>query len=497
MRKIQFIVFALLTALLFTVLFYKKSIGINLLLFEVILIPVMIYFNRPVKFNFFTVLLLVSTATTAIFTMLISTSWVIFINFILLFALATALNFQGSKSFLHLGIETIIRSFLAQARVFQKGQEDSNTTGGRSMRKLLYFVIFPALIFLFFFVLYVSSSSVFYNRFLPFFEFLGKLNISIILFFILGVIVANVLLAKTVPTSIYQNDISSSDNLIRQRKRHFYPFKKDGLSMQNKAGIVLLSLLNLLILFFNYLDITTIWFNFSWEGDMLKEFVHQGTWVLVFSVIISAAIALYFFHGNLNFYSKNKTLKTLTSAWIFQNLVMTISVIIRNYWYINYFGLAYKRIAVIFFLTLVAIGLISIIFKIIKVKSSYFLLRINGLSLLLVLFVSSLFNWDVIIAKYNFKHCNRSFIEYRFMAQLNDSSLPFTVKSLDELQKIDEIQRKAIPFNIDHTYYWDYNQYYDKMEKRRSNFLRNYKKRSFLEWNLADYRAYEELKTKQ
>ena len=107
------------------------------------------------------------------------------------------------------------------------------------------------------------------------------------------------------------------------------------------------------------------------------EFVHEGTWLLVFSVFLSAAIALFFFKGNLNYFSKNKWLKRLTIVWIAQNLVMVISVMLRNYWYITYFGLAYKRIAVLFFLLLTMIGLITIIIKILNKKSSYYLWRVT------------------------------------------------------------------------------------------------------------------------
>lgn len=494
MKKTPFMIAALSAALLFTILFYQKMIGINLLLFEIILIPAMIYFNRPVKFNLFTVLLLISTAITALATFFFHTGWSIIVNFLLLFTLATALNNQGSRSFFHLGMETLVRSFLSQVRIFQKWPENENNGSKRSVHKWFYVILLPILILLFFFVLYVLSNSIFYEKFLPFFEYIAQLNIALILFFILGIIVANFLLAKTVPTNIYQEDIASSDKLIRKRKRHFEPFKMDGLLTQNRAGIVLLSLLNLLILFFNYLDINTIWFNFSWEGNMLKEFVHQGTWLLLISVLISAIIALYFFHGNLNFYSKNKPLKILTLIWIVQNLIMTISVIIRNYHYIHYFGLAYKRIAVLFFLALVIIGLISIIVKIVKVRSSYFLLRINGLSFLAVLVISSLFNWSVVIAKHNFKHYDRSFIEYRFMAQLNNSSLPYTVKTLSELQEIDVMQKKVIPFNTSERGYWDYHHYHTKMQERKTDFLLHYEKISILEWNFADYWAYQKLK---
>lgn len=493
MKKYQFVIAALAAALLFTVMFYQKSIGVNLLLFEMLLIPVMIYVNRPVRFNLFTILLLISTICTAFATLIFNTGWSIVVNFILLFALSTALNYQGSRSFFHLSLETVARSFLSQIRIFQKWPQSANNGSSRSMYKWFYVVLLPILILLFFFALYISSSSTFYDKFEPLFQYIAQLNIGLIFFFILGIVVANMLLVKTIPTDIYRDDISSSDNLIRKRKHHLTSFKIDGLLTQNRAGIVLLSLLNVLILFFNCSDISTVWFNFTWDGNMLKEFVHQGTWLLVVSVIISASIALYFFHGNLNFYSKNKSLKILTIIWIVQNLVMTTSVIIRNYWYIHYFGLAYKRIAVLFFLALVVIGLICIIVKIVRVKSSYFLLRVNGLSLLFILVVSSFFNWNVVIGKHNFKHYDRSFIEYRFMAQLDDSSLPYTIKTIDELQEINRVQKKIIPFDISNSCYWDYTEYHERMKERERNFLFDYGKRSILEWNFADFRAYKKL----
>ncbi|MDL2228018.1 DUF4173 domain-containing protein [Bacteroidales bacterium OttesenSCG-928-K03] len=493
MKKYQFFLLSLATALIFTFLFYKKSLGINLLLFEAIFIPAMIYMNRPVKFNFLTSSLLIAAIVTGIFVMLYSTTWGIIINFLFLFMLATALNNRGSKSFIHVGLETFPRTILAQTYVFQKSDDEQKNSKSGSLRKIVYFVIIPLLILIIFFLLYVASSSTFYNRVESVFRFISELNFALILFFILGIIVANVLLVNTKPTSIYTSDTSSTDDLIRRRKPYYYHFRKDGLIMQNRVGIILLVLLNLLILFFNYLDISTIWFGFTWEGDTLKEFVHQGTWVLILTVIISAGIALYFFHNNLNFYSKNKTLKTLTVIWLCQNFIMMISVIIRNYWYIHYFGLAYKRIAVMFFLVLVAIGLISIIFKVLKVKSTYYLLRVNGLSLFLILFISTLFNWDVIIAKHNFKHYDRSYVEYRFMAKMDESALPYTVKPIDELINIDNTQREIMPAHLRYNYYWSYSEYYEKIEEKKDDFLLDYPNRKFLEWNYADYKAYKML----
>jgi hypothetical protein len=293
--------------------------------------------------------------------------------------LGYTLAFQKGRSFPHVAFGTFLRFFSAQFSVFKSHPEDkinSSSSFTAKLYKFFFFVIIPGCILLFFFLLYLSSSSIFAQSVQPFLNKLGdvlsNINFSLIIFFILGIIVTNPLLMKTKPLFIYEYDLSSNNELTRIRKKQFFTFRITALQTQNKTGIVLLFLLNALILFFNYTDIANIWIGFKWDGTFLKEFVHEGTWMLLFSVFISACIALYFFHNNLNFYSKNKLLKQLTVLWIAQNLIMTISVAIRNFYYINYFGLAYKRIAVLFFLILVAVGLITIIIKIINVKSSYF-----------------------------------------------------------------------------------------------------------------------------
>jgi hypothetical protein len=146
------------------------------------------------------------------------------------------------------------------------------------------------------------------------------------------------------------------------------------------------------------------------------------------------------------------------------------------------------------FLVLVAVGLISIIVKILNKKSTYYLLRINGLSLLLVLAVSALFNWDTMIAKYNFTHYNRSLIEYRFIAELSDAALPYSVKTLEELSEINAVQEKIMPSEIiSQSYLWSYQAYHWRVSWQEYIFLKTYKSRSILEWNLPDYLAYRKL----
>lgn len=500
MKKKQVLLVNLAIAVFFAIIFYGNYIGINLLLFELVAIPIMLYINRPVKYNILTKTILGSVLLSAVMVVLLNTSWSIFINIFLLFTLSTTLSYKGFRSFVHTLLESFFKLFTSQFSIFLDWQEakTERKQSNFSFRKLFYLVIIPLLIFILFIILYSSASTVFYQKFEGIFNaisrFFESINFVFILMIILGLIIGNILFLKTNPVGIYEIDLDGNDNLLRKRVKHYSPFKLTGLKLQNLSGIILLISLNILVFYFNVLDVINIWFGFQWDGGVLREFVHEGTWVLVFSIFISAAIALYFFRGNLNFFSKNKLLKSLTILWLSQNLIMTVSVIIRNYWYINYFGLAYKRIAVLFFLLLTIIGLITIILKILNKKSSFFLWRTNSFALVLVLVFSTCINWDVQIAKFNFKNYDRSLLDYKFLAHLSSSALPYTLKDIDELETINETQKKVIPFDINRGYLWDIYEYHDEIILNKERFLKRYSHMNFLEWNLADHQTYKKIK---
>ena len=137
-------------------------------------------------------------------------------------------------------------------------------------------------------------------------------------------------------------------------------------------GILLLGSLNALLLLLNALDIHHVWFNFHFEGQYLKSFVHQGTWLLIVSIVLGALIVLYYFRGDLNFHTGNRTIKVLSYLWLTQNAVLVVSVAIRNYWYIHHYALAYKRIGVAFFLLATLVGLLLIMVKVRNQRSRHF-----------------------------------------------------------------------------------------------------------------------------
>ena len=174
---------------------------------------------------------------------------------------------------------------------------------------------------------------------------------------------------------------------------------------------------------------------------------------------------------------------------------MAISVCIRNIWYIKYFGLAFGRIEVFFFLALVIIGLISTIIKISRRKTIYYLFKVNSYSFMVIISLSALINWDVAIADYNFAH-NK--IDYSFMEGLDDPALPILTKTREELDNIDKQKQQDKNYDPEYDYYYQNASivYETNIKYKIKNFKERYENQSILEWNYADQWAYRELDKK-
>lgn len=496
------LIISLISSLIFALLFYKNQIGLNLLLFNFISLGFLFYVHKPKKLQFLTILVLVAVILSSIMVVTINSSWSIFINILMLLCFSSLIAFKKMRSFINSFGESFTRVFSSQFSIFLPWHKKTNISPNNkasvfaelTFTKLIKIIILPLLIVILFIILYSNASSLFYEKFSFLINFiseiLNRIQYDIVLIILLGYVISNILYMKTKPTFFYYFDRKATTKLDETKFTAALSSNNTDIRTLYLSGIILLFLLNLLIFYFNLLDISNIWLNFKWDGSFLKEFVHEGTWILVFCIILSSAIALYFFKSTLNFYKNNKFLKTLTILWLFQNIIMCISVGIRNYWYIQYFGLAYKRIAILFFLLLTIIGIVSIIIKILNKKSSFYLWQLNGISLVLILTISTCFNWDLIIAKHNFKHYDRSLIDYYFMSKLSDSTLPIIYKTHAELEEINKVQEASLPFDIHLPYLWDIYAYQSKVSTRYNNFINEYPDRNFLEWNYADYKAY-------
>ena len=488
-----------LSAILFSILFYKQALGLNLLIFETFFV-IFLFLTKQIKFSS-KIQMICSTGflLTAVFTVLTHSTLSYIIHFISLLVYVGILSYPYAKSIINIFFISIISIFQSQVEFF-RNVTNSKVKGksfGKTIWKFRIFII-PATVISIFLAIYKASNPLFDKLTINFgsvfqnvLDFIfSDIEILFVLTFLLGLIISNIILFRTKNSSIERGDAAASDLLIRNKKKNSRSFGTVSLKYELKAALFLLFILNAILLILNITDIYLVWFNFDWDGQTLKQFVHEGTYLLILSILISIAIVLYFFRGNINFYKKNKLLKKLSYLWLFQNAILAISVGVRNYWYIEYFALAYKRIGVAIFLVLTLYGLYSVFVKIKNSKSGFYLFRTNAMTLYIVLILSSIVNWDSLIAKYNFANAESAFLHFDYLAHLSNKSLPYLDKSISELNKIENIQKEKFAFETD---FMNAQEYFLHIESKKTAFKKNWESKGFLSWNLPEYIAYNKL----
>ncbi len=325
-------------------------------------------------------------------------------------------------------------------------------------------------------------------------------------FLLLGLFVCGVLLLKASVVFFSEKDMRQVNDLYR-RRGNFKAWKKSGwfdllslfmgrfangtmaLRNENTVGITSLFLLNLLLFSINSIDVVYVWFGFRYNDSLnLSAYVHEGTGLLILSIVLAMAVLLFFFRGNLNFYTRNKWLRYGAIAWIVQNMILVVSVFIRDYYYFVHMGLAYKRIGVVVFLVMVLAGLVTVFLKIQWKKSNYFLFRVNAWVAVVVLTLCSLVHWDLLIAEHNLARKGKVPVDVNFLLSLSDRTLPV-------IEQNKEVLDTAFLRQMDEVNYI----YRDRVTPmayftiRKQSFFAEQDRYSWLSWNLADATVKQEL----
>lgn len=262
------------------------------------------------------------------------------------------------------------------------------------------------------------------------------------------------------------------------------PLALDPLERERRAGVVLLVLVNAVLLIVNLIDISWVWIGFTVPEDFsLKQFVHEGTWLLIISILLSIMVLLYLFRGNLNFHPRNATLKRLATVWIAQNFILGISVFLRNWHYISFHGLAYKRIGVIVFLALVLIGLITLYHKVRDRRSFFYLTRVNGWAWFAMLIGLTLVEWDSTIVRYNLKHDNPGEIDIDNYLAMSDKVLPMLYANLTQVEEQMSRHRNNRVRWVEHL---DPVTFREQLDAKRTRFLQRVEGQHWQESNWAD-----------
>jgi hypothetical protein len=364
--------------------------------------------------------------------------------------------------------------------------------------RVFYFLkitLIPFIIVIVFAVLYSISNSVFAdfigNFISTIFNFIANIfeyiSFSMLLFSLGGMLIVGGVIYKHNSSKVEEEEISENEFIVRKRKIHFFNKAINALTKEYRIAILMLFFVNVLVLILNCIDIKYLWFGFEHKaGFCFKDFVHEGTELLIVSIILAILIVIYYFRNNLNFYPNNKWLKLLANLWMIQNLILVISVGLRNYYYIYIHALAYKRIGVFFFLILVAVGLVTMLIKINQKRSAYFLLRINSWSVYILLLILSCINWDETIVQFNINHWNKKDVDVDFYYELSPRVSYYLYEHLPTI-------KEQIDGNQNENHRWMENTSIEIFEsqliKRMKNYIHDTSQNSWQSWNYADEKS--------
>lgn len=494
--------------ILFSLLFLNEKMAINLVLFDLFILAALFLLYAEARQNAavrwfalghltsLAMLVLHNTTLSAIaciVTLILTVSYGLYLHRSPWFASAS-------------GITNIILSpYLFFVRMFNR--EDKKQAGGKWSRGIR-FAILPVALLVFFYVIYSLGNNALS-------QFTGKMLEKISAFFehfqwgqrlmlmVPGLFICSALLLKTASAYFSKKEEGHEDEIARKRiswaERSHNPMYNlfqtlmgrmvtgmMALKNENTIGLISLALLNALLLIVNIIDLDTVWLNYRPAADLpVHEMVHEGTWVLIFSIIMAMAVVLFFFKGNLNFYKKNNWLKMGAYAWIIQNTFLVASVFMRDLYYIQMYGLAYKRIGVLFFLLMVLIGLISVVVKVNKRKSIYYLLRMNAVAAIIVLVLASAIHWDELIAGYNLSRRDKVTLDVPFLLSLSDKTIPLMEKNLDALKQYSLRDAEKLK---QYTFYVPGGDelYVQQLKDKEQQFVKKQAMYSWLSWNYAD-----------
>jgi hypothetical protein len=426
----------LIAAVLFSLLFYGQSVGLNLALFAVLALVLLLFYNLK-KFRDRGVLLhSVAYLLSAVLVFVHDSSLSVMANILMFVSLVGAVSESQSSIYLKWlnGLYTSIAGFFHRNIDRQEASQASNWKQKADLPQLAKLIGIPIVFIILFVLLYRQGNPVFEGLIARInFDFI---NLQWLLFTLMGYYLFSNIAQPVLVEPATSADLSVSNNLLETAN-----FSEASLKKEQQLGTTLLGLLNLLLLVYILTDIISINAMIVSKASLLSIQVHNGINTLIASIIIAIIIILYFFRGNLNFYAHNRILKNLSFLWISLNVALIVLIAIKNQNYIGAFGLTYKRIGVYVYIFMTLIGLLTTFLKVLNLKNLAFLFRSNTQVAFMTLLVLSGVNWDRRITQYNLTQAQDFDMDYLIKLSNRNAILLYDLK---DSVAISETEKRAI-----------------------------------------------------
>ena len=154
----------------------------------------------------------------------------------------------------------------------------------------------------------------------------------------------------------------------------------------------------------NGLDIAFLWSGAPLPGDMgLADYAHRGAWSLIVTALLAGLFVLVALQPGSDT-ARRPLVRRLVSLWVAQNIVLVASSLLRTADYIESYALTRFRIAAMLWMVLVAIGLMLILWRMLRNRSAHWLINANVLVALVALAGISVIDLGAIAAGWNVRH---------------------------------------------------------------------------------------------
>ena len=498
----------LLGGILHTFLFWNENLALNLLIYSLFIISATVINTDIVKSRKFYLYGFMQLFA-AIMVVLNNSDLSIIAYFISMLTFIGFAHYEKIRTIFVAVLAASLQIIVIPSSLIKKLSEIK--IGSYSLKpvfRLTKYLILPILIVMVFTGIYSSANEVFnqyLNSFVDQFSIIFNqlfgfifqyLSLSRLFHLCFGLLLTGGLIITFHNRSIEKAESGYLEQLFRTKRTNrnismWYEFartfsgqtlnRKLALKTEYITGIVSFVALNVLLFIVNTIDVFTLWFNYKPTGRFAAD-LHGGTNALIFSIVLAMAVILYFFRKNLNFYSKSKILRTLAYIWMIQNFILIISVLIRDGYYIEYYGLTHKRIGVMVFAVLCIVGLSTVYLKVAKQKTLFYLFKVNGNIWFMLLLVFSAANWDILIVKYNLVHKDSIVFDANYLLSLSDKALPILDQNRNVISNNEPSLNEVDRYNGSLTKL-------EKLDRRIEYFKYRYSTESWKSWNLPEWNA--------
>jgi hypothetical protein len=178
---------------------------------------------------------------------------------------------------------------------------------------------------------------------------------------------------------------------------------------------------NLLFALQNGLDAAFLWSGAALPDGMTHaEYAQRGAYPLIATALLAGLFVLVFLRPE-----SPSLVRRLVTLWVAQNVFLVASTMLRTANYIEVYSLTRLRIAALLWMALVALGLILIVWRLLRARSSSWLINANALAGGVVLAGCAIVDLGAVAASWNVRQARQDGpeIDVAYLTRLNGAGL--------------------------------------------------------------------------